>query len=105
MRDEIVITMRRIKLTFNKKKLINLHLYKCCSLLLDSGGEDGGGLSQGAEIAVAAALVLFVIALSLGAVMCFIKRKRKPKTDAFTLLDNDQCDFVNANTVTIGDSY
>ena len=80
-------------------------MYKSCSLLLDPGGEDDGSLSQGAVIAVAAALVLLVIALSLGLVMCFIKKKRKPKTDAFTLLDNDQCDFVNANTVTIGDSY
>ena len=80
-------------------------MYKSCSLLLDPGGEDDGSLSQGAVIAVAAALVLLVIALSLGLVMCFIKKKRKPKTDAFTLLDNDQCDLVNANTVTIGNSY
>ena len=84
--------------------MTHLHLYEFCSLLLASGSEDGG-LSDAAVIAVAAALVLLVIALALGAVMCFIKKKKKPRGDVFTLLDNDQCDFVNANTVTIGDSY
>ena len=88
-----------------KNVYINNAFVEYISLLLGTGGGGDGGLSDAAVIAIAAALILLVLALSIGSVYCFIKRKRRPQTDAFTLLDNDQSDFVNSNTVTLGDSY
>ena len=81
-----------------------MHLYNNF-LYFTGGGDDGHhGLSNAAVIAVSVTLILLVLTLSLGGVYCFIKRKRGSKTDTFTLLDNES-DFVNSNTVTLGDSY
>ena len=62
-------------------------------------------MSQGAVIMIVIASIMVSLALITVAVYCYLRRRKGPRLDTFHLLDNDASDFVNANNVSLGDSY